>query len=350
MMSRLPWESDRVFIVAEIGVNHNRSVDLARRLIDAAASAGACAVKFQTFVPEESAAAQAPLTADQAAGGVGTDMLEMIRSLCLDEVHWPGLIAHARARGLEVFSTPFDLPSLALLRRLGVGLLKIPSGEIVNLPLIRAMAQTGLPGILSTGMSNLAEIRRALEVWDLAGGGPIAVLHCTSTYPSRPEELNLRAIPTLAREFGRPVGFSDHSRGHVAAVAAVALGARIIEKHFTLAHELPGPDHAASATPDEFRELVRSVRATEKALGDGKKKPVAREGAVRDAARRSLFFRRPLTSGTVVTEDDFVAWRPGTGFPVERIDEIIGRPLAREVVAGEPLSEEMFSDCLALRT
>ena len=334
-----PWKTDRCVVVAEIGINHNRDPELAAEMIDAAAEAGADAVKFQTFVPEESAADDAPLTEDQK-GRVQGSMLEMVRSFCLDPVHWPMLRTRAESCGVEFFSTPFDIPSLDRLVRLGVRVIKVPSGEIVNLPLLRAIAGTGLPVVMSTGMCELAEVGRAVRELEAADGGPIALLHCTSAYPARANELNLRAMGTLASTFGLPVGFSDHSVGCEAAIAAVALGARIVEKHFTLDKSLPGPDHPASATPEEFADLVRAIRRTESALGTGEKKPVERELAVRAVVRRSLFFRRPLACGTRITPDDLVAMRPGGGFSVERIDEVIGKTLLVDVGAHEALAPE----------
>ncbi len=334
----IPWNDKSVFLIAEIGINHDGDPVLAHRLIDAAADAGAQAVKFQTFVPEECAHDSADLTDDQQ-GRVDGSMLEMIRGLCLDACHWRELKAHAEDRGVLFFSTPFDPPSLDVLLDLGVELLKIPSGELVNLSLIRRMAATGLPTIMSTGMSDLEETRRAVGLWWEANGGPLALLQCTSAYPARPEELNLRAMTTLRQAFHVVAGFSDHTLGHEAAIAAVALGARIIEKHFTLDRSMAGPDHAASATPEDFRALVDAVRRTEAALGDGVKRPVEREHAVRAAARRSLFFATDLPEGHILDESDLKALRPGTGFPVQRMDDILHRPLARGVRAGEAVTE-----------
>ncbi|HGY92398.1 MAG TPA: N-acetylneuraminate synthase [Planctomycetes bacterium] len=334
----IPWNNQSVFVIAEIGINHNGDPVLAHRLIDAAADAGAQAVKFQTFVPEECAHDAAGLTEDQK-GRVDGSMLEMIRRLCLDGCHWRELKAHAEERGVLFFSTPFDSPSLDTLLDLGVELLKVPSGELVNLPLIRRMAATGLPTIMSTGMSDLEETRRAVGLWWEANGGPLALLQCTSAYPARPEELNLRAMTTLRQAFHVVAGFSDHTLGHEAAVAAVALGARIIEKHFTLDRAMQGPDHAASATPEDFHELVDAIRRTEAALGDGVKRPVEREYAVREAARRSLYFAADLPEGHVLGETDLKALRPGTGFPVQRLEEILHRPLSRDVRAGEAVTE-----------
>ena len=289
------------FVIAEAGVNHNGDLDLARRLVDAAAEAGADAVKFQTFRTDAlvSAAAHA------------------------------GLRDHATARGLVFFSTPFDEASADLLDRLGVELFKVPSGEVTNLPLLRHVAAKGRPLLLSTGMSTLDEVDVAVAAIRAAGDPPIAILHCVSAYPAPVEDTNLRAMDTLRARFGCPVGLSDHSLGIEIALAAVARGAAVLEKHLTLDRTLPGPDHRASLEPGDFAALVRGVRVIEAALGDGDKRPMPSEVDTRAVARRSLVAARALPAGHRLTRGDLAIKRPGTGIPPADLDRVLGRRLAR---------------------
>lgn len=342
-LMRTPWSSARCEVIAEAGINHGGDEGMAHALVDAAADAGADAVKFQTYVPELTALPGAPLAAYQR-GRLEGDMLDLARRHCLELDAWPRLAAHAADRGIVFCSTAFDLPSLELIVALGVDRLKVPSGEIVNAPLVRAAARTGLPAMVSTGMSTLAEVRRAIDWWDVEDGAEIAVLHCTSAYPTPASEANLRAMLTLAIETGRPVGLSDHTLGRAAACTAVAMGACIVEKHLTLDHGLPGPDHESSATPDELAALVAGVREVETLLGSARKEPGATELGVRPVARRSLRFARDLAAGHVLREEDLVALRPGTGVGVEHTDDLVGRELDGAVRAGDAVPETLLRD------
>lgn len=327
------------FVIAEAGVNHNGDLDTALRLIDVAADAGADAVKFQTFRAEAVASAQARKAAYQVeTTGAGGDQLAMLRALELDFPAFERLAAHCRARGVAFMSTAFDAESLALVASLDPVALKWPSGEIDNIPLLRAAAGLGLPVILSTGMAGLGEIERALAEFDRGGAPGVAVLHCTSNYPARAEDLNLRAIPALARIFGRPTGFSDHSEGAAAALAARALGMAVLEKHYTLDRTAPGPDHRASLEPAELARLIADLRAVEAALGDGVKSPRAAELDTRAVARRGLRAARDIDCGEVLDMDNLVALRPAEGVSPAFIDMIAGRRAGRAIARGEPLA------------
>jgi N-acetylneuraminate synthase len=351
----------RVFVIAEAGVNHNGDPLLARRLVEAAAAAGADAVKFQSFRASRVAAAGAGKAAyQQRTTEAGESQLAMLKRLELSEAAHSDLAAHCRAHGIEFMSTPFDLPSVDLLAGLGVSRLKLPSGEITNAPLLLKAARTGLPLIVSTGMSGLAEVEDALGVlaFGLSGrrGRPgrqafrtayaspagrralaakVTLLHCTTEYPAPIDEANLRAMLTLARAFGLPVGLSDHTRGLVAAIGAVALGAAVVEKHFTLDPDLPGPDHAASLTPDELAALVAAVRQAERCLGEAVKIPAPSELKNLPVARRSLVAGRDIAAGEAFTEDNLTVKRPGTGIsPLEYFD-YLGRRATRPYRADE---------------
>jgi N,N'-diacetyllegionaminate synthase len=324
-----------VFVIAEAGVNHNGDLELARRLVDAAADAGADAVKFQTFRAEAVAAADAPKAAYQLETTGGEEsQLEMLRALELGEDAHAELKRAAEERGLVFLSTPFDAASVALLDGLKVDAFKVSSADLTNAPLLEEIASRGRPVLLSTGMADLEEIAAALAV--LGDVGTI-LLHCVSSYPAPPEEANLRALRNMAERFGVPVGYSDHTVGYEVALAAVALGACALEKHVTLDRALPGPDHRASLEPGELAELVRSVRTVETSLGDGVKRPTESELANRSLARRSLHAAADLAPGTVLAGDMLVALRPGSGIPPGRLAEVIGRRLARPLAAGEQL-------------
>ncbi len=340
-----------VFIIAEAGVNHNGSLDLALRLIDAAHDAGADAVKFQTFRAGDVVTPDA-VTADYQRSNTGeTNQFEMIKKLELDEDAHRQLAQHAQAIGIEFFSTPFSHDAVDMLVRLGVRRIKLPSGEITNKPLLERAAATGLPLLLSTGMSTLDEVRRAVgwiadcraaSGFGATGAQQLSLLHCTSAYPAPADALNLRAIATLAQALGLPVGYSDHSRGMEAALAAVALGATVIEKHLTLDNNLPGPDHRASAEPRDFAAMVRGIRAVSAMLGDGIKQPQPIERNTLDVARRSVVVVRALPKGHVLVADDLALRRPGTGIAPEHGDALIGRVLARELPAHTTLEWAML--------
>jgi N-acetylneuraminate synthase len=320
------------FIIAEAGVNHNGDLRLARHLIDAAVDAGADAVKFQTFRAQRLASASAPKAAYQKrCTGTKESQLQMLKRLELSEVHHRNLFDYCRAKGILFLSSPFDETSADFLGELGVAAFKIPSGEITNLPFLTHLAQKRKPLILSTGMSTLREVAEALEVIERAGNPPVALLQCTSDYPARSQDVNLRAMNTLSRIFRRPVGYSDHTKGIDIAMAAAAVGACILEKHFTLDRRLPGPDHQASIEPDELKALVSGVRQVAAALGTGEKVPAPREAAVARAARKSLVADRDLSRGTVLMADMIGIKRPGTGMSPAGLPHLLGRRLRRSV-------------------
>lgn len=323
------------FVIAEAGVNHNGDVELARRLVDAAAGAGADAVKFQTFDPAALAAGGAPTAEYQRRAGVAaTDQREMLERLALPVTAWAELRARAIERGLVFLSTPFDDGSADLLDRLGVPAFKVGSGELTNTPFLGRLARRGRPLLLSTGMADMVEVAAAVDAVRGNGDPPLALLHCVSSYPAAPVDANLRAIETMRRAFGVPVGWSDHTPGIELGLAAAALGAALVEKHLTLDRSLPGPDHAASLEPAAFRALADGVRDVAAALGTGTKAPVAAERDVARVARRSLHWRRGLAAGAVVEAADLVALRPATGLAPGRLEDLVGRRTARAVAAG----------------
>jgi N-acetylneuraminate synthase len=339
-----------VFVIAEAGVNHNGSVDLALRLVDAARAAGADAVKFQTFRAEDVVTPQAA-TADYQRTNTGeTSQFDMIKKLELDEAGHARVAERCRAQGLEFFSTPFSEDAVAMLVRLGVRRLKLPSGEITNKPLVERAADTGLPLLMSSGMATLEEVGTAVQWiakrWEAAGhdapsADNLTLLHCTSAYPPPADSLNLRAIATMQQAFGLPVGYSDHSVGIEASLAAVALGATVIEKHLTLDKSMAGPDHRASADPAEFAAMVRAIRIVEAMMGDGIKRPQPIEQNTRDVARRSVVAVRDLPAGHRLTAADLVLRRPGTGIAPDRMHELVGRPLSHAVAASTTLDWSM---------
>lgn len=333
-------EGARCFVIAEAGVNHNGQLDLAHRLVDAAADSGADAVKFQTFEADALAAEDAPKAEYQKkTAGAAESQRDMLRKLMLSEQAHVELKRHAEERGLFFFSTPFDERSAELLDRVGIALLKVPSGELTNLPFLRSLARRRLPMILSTGMADLDEVAAAVDVVRASGLSALALLHCTSSYPAPPESVNLRAMQTLRAQFGVPVGYSDHTRGAAIPIAAVALGACILEKHLTLDRNLPGPDHTASMEPVDFRAMVEAVRATEMALGDGSKRPHSCELDVRRVARKSLFTARPIDAGAALCAEDLVARRPAGGISPAALDRLIGRRLKRRLAEAVLLDE-----------
>ncbi|MCG9894827.1 MAG: N-acetylneuraminate synthase [Fimbriimonadaceae bacterium] len=334
-MSFLP---NHCFIIAEAGVNHNGSRDMAIELIDAAARSGADAVKFQSFRASELVTASAPKAEYQKAGtGEGESQLEMLKSLELSEADHVALIEHCRSRGISFLSTPFDIGSAEMLARLGAPALKLGSGELTNLPFLAKLARLNLPVILSTGMSHLGEVEDAVLTMEAAGQTDLTLLHCVSNYPAAAEDVNLRAMETLRTAFGLPVGYSDHTLGNEVCLAAVALGARVIEKHFTLDRSLPGPDHQASLEPDEIAAMVASVRVVESAMGTGRKVPAASEAGTASVARRSVVAARDLTAGSPLTEEDLAIRRPGTGLPPKMLSGLLGRTLRTPVAEGTPI-------------
>lgn len=322
-------------VVAEAGVNHDGDVRLAHRLVAVAAEAGADAVKFQTFRPESLTSEAAGAAPYQRRRGA-VSQRQMLAALTLPESAWAELAADARERGLLFLSTAFDLASAELLVGLGVAALKVPSGELDHLPFVARLAGYGLPLLVSTGMGTLDEVAAAV---DAAAAAPaLALLHCVTAYPAPVAASNLRAIATLAERFRVPVGWSDHTEGPVTAVAAVALGASILEKHLTTDRRRAGPDHAASAEPHELAAYVAAVRAAEASLGDGVKRPAEVERENLRFARRSHHAARDLVPGERLGPDDVALLRPAVGIPASA--EVIGRVVARPVAAGQPLLPE----------
>lgn len=334
--------TDRVFIIAEAGVNHNGDLALAEKLVDAAKTAGADAVKFQTFRADSLAIPRAALAAYQAAAGVRESQRDMLARLELDETAHRTLISRAERAGIEFLSTPFDPESADLLARLGIPRFKLPSGEITNKRLLQHVARTGKPLILSTGMSTLDEVRRAVGWIRSISQAPLTLLHCVTEYPAPPEQANLRAMDTLREVFGVSVGYSDHTLGIEVSVAAAAHGATVIEKHLTLDATLPGPDQAASLEPKDFAEMVRVIRLVSVALGDGVKRAAPCEEKNLTAVRRSLVAARDLPAGSRLKDDDIAAKRPGDGISPAEIDRVVGRTLTKPLRRDEPFSW----DCL----
>jgi N,N'-diacetyllegionaminate synthase len=318
----------QVFIIAEAGVNHNGSLDLALRLVDAARASGADAVKFQTFKADRLATRSAHKAAYQERTTAESEtQFEMLERLELDAAAHRRIIEHCKESGIQFLSSPFDIQSVDLLDSLDVSLYKVPSGEITNFPFLRRLAQKGRPIILSTGMSTLGEVEEAVEVLREAGAKQLTLLHCVTEYPAPYDEVNLRAMQTLKLAFGLPVGYSDHTPGIEISIAATALGAEVIEKHFTLDRALPGPDHAASLEPEELKEMVRAIRNVEAALGSGVKSPAPCELPNISVARKSIVAAKPLPAGHNLREEDLEIKRPGNGLASKFIPALVGRTL-----------------------
>ncbi len=328
------------FIIAEAGVNHNGSLDLAKKLIDVAAEAGADAVKFQTFKAEKLVSKKAQKAEYQKqTTDAAESQYDMIKKLELDEPAHRELIRYCGEKKIRFLSTPFDHESIELLDALGMEIFKIPSGEITNLPYLRHIGGLGKEVILSTGMADLGEIEDALDLL-VSSGTPkekITILHATTEYPCPMDEVNLRAMGTIASAFGIRTGYSDHTRGIEVPIAAVAMGASVIEKHFTLDRTMEGPDHKASLEPDELCAMVAAIRNIEKALGDGIKKPSPSEAKNMAVARKSIVAARPIRAGEAFTSENIAIKRPGTGISPMRYDEIVGERAARDYEEDEPL-------------
>ena len=333
-----------VFVIAEAGVNHNGSTEMALELVDAAAAAGADAVKFQTFRADLLAAPRAPRAAYQReATGTTGGQLEMLRALELSGDAHRRLAAHCRERGIEFLSSPFDAESIELLATLGLKRLKVPSGELLDVPYLRRVAALGLPLIVSTGMATLAEVGTALAVLEAAAcpRERVIALHCSTEYPTPPADANLRAMVTMRDALGVAVGYSDHTEGITVAVAAAALGAEVIEKHLTLDRGLPGPDHRASLEPGVFGEMVQAVRVVELALGDGLKQPTAGELDNVAAARKSIVAARRIAAGETLGPDNLTVKRPGTGLSPLRWDDVVGLRASRSYQPDDAIEEPL---------
>lgn len=318
------------YIIAEAGVNHNGSYARACAMIDAAKAAGADCVKFQTFRAEEITSVHAEKAAYQKANmnGVATQ-LDMLKKLELTKDEFQNLKAYCVKAGIDFLSTPFDLESIAFLDALDLPFWKIPSGEVTNLPYLLAIAKTKKPVVMSTGMCELGEIRAAVKSLTDNGTPDITLLQCNTEYPTPYEDVNLRAMETLRKEFGLKTGYSDHTPGIEIPIAAAAMGAVIIEKHFTLDRDLEGPDHKASLEPDELSAMVRCIRNVERALGDGIKTASASEQKNLVAVRKSITARCAIPKGALLTEKNITAKRPGNGISPMRWFEVLGTPARR---------------------
>lgn len=328
-------EGSPAFVAAEVGINHNGDMGLAHKLIDAAADAGADGVKFQNYATEDFVADPTITYSYVSRGATVTESQHDLFTRCeLGSDDLSALADHAVERGLTFFSTPTSEEGVAAVIAAGARILKNGSDFLGHLPLVAAMARSGLPTILSTGMATIAEIDDAVRTFHDAGGTDLVLLHCTSTYPTDPADVRLRRIPALHTLFGCPVGFSDHTAGTAAAIGAVALGACVIEKHFTLDKDLPGPDHRFSADPAELRALVDGIRVVEHALGDASLGPALSELEGRRDFRLSCVAARDLPSGHRVGAADVVFRRPGSGLPPKARGVVVGRELVRPVSAG----------------
>ena len=328
------------FVIAEAGVNHNGDVGLAHKLIDVAADAGVDAVKFQTFEPEKLAAPEAPKATYQSQniGGEG-NQLEMLRGLVLPKAAYEELMKHAAEKGLLFLSTPFEQDSSDFVEQIGIPAFKISSGDLTNHPFIKYVAAKGRPLLLSTGMATMQQVEAAVKVVEESGNPPLALFHCVTNYPTDPADCNLRVMETMRKRFGVPVGWSDHTVGIDISVAAVALGADVLEKHFTLDHNMPGPDHVASLEPDELKAMMKAIRRVESALGDGKKQPKPCEIEIAAAATKSLYWKKDLQAGAKVEASNVTAMRPGTGISPDKLSQLIGSVLAKPVCQGQMVSE-----------
>lgn len=331
---RLIGDGQPCFIIAEAGVNHNGSVKAAKRLVDAAAAAGADVVKFQTFQPEKLVSAGAPKANYQLqTTDPAETQREMLRKLMLSRDDHTTLQAYCIEKGILFLSSAFDEDSADFLDSLGLPAFKLGSGELTNLPLLAHIARKGKPMIVSTGMAYLSDVEAALRCIYKAGNTQVALLHCVSNYPTAPADANLRAMQTMRRAFGVPVGYSDHTMGRDVSLAATALGASILEKHITLDHTLPGPDQQASLEPQELTALVQGVRSIEAALGHGRKEPAPSERNTAEVARRSIVAAADLPAGHILKANDLSMKRPGTGLPPSMLAYLIGRRVRTAILA-----------------
>lgn len=334
---------DRPIVIAEIGVNHNGDINLAKEMIDAAQASGADVAKFQTFVTEELVGRQVGLADYQARNlGRSISQYEMIKSLELTRDEMREVAGYCKRKGIEFLSSAGETDSVDFLCSLGVEAIKIGSGDLTNLPLLRYVARTGRAVLLSTGMGTLGEVESAVSTLQENGCGDIVLFHCTSNYPTPYQEVNLRAMQTMATSFGLPVGYSDHTVGYEIALGAVALGAVAIEKHFTLDENLPGPDHKASMTPEEFAAMVQAIEHLAVALGDGRKKPMPSEIAMRDSVRKSLVAGVRIPAGTAIAPEMISTMRVGEGLSPVLETLVFGARARRDICEGETLKLSMF--------
>jgi N,N'-diacetyllegionaminate synthase len=335
----------KVLIIAEAGVNHNGSLDRAKKLVEAAADAGADIVKFQTFIAENLVSTAAPKAAYQIKNeGAEKSQFEMLKALELNKADHLELIQHCKKHHITFFSTAFDEESLSFLVSLNLGFWKIPSGELTNLPYLRKIGSFNQEIFISTGMSTMQEIKDAISVLIKSGTDKqkILVMHCNTEYPTPMQDVNLKAMLSIKQETDLRVGYSDHTLGIEVPIAAVALGAEVIEKHFTLDRNLPGPDHRASLEPGELKSMVSAIRNIELALGQGVKEPTASENKNIAIARKSIHLKKALASGTVLLEEHLIMKRPGDGISPMKIDGVVGRRINRDLSADHKLKAEDF--------
>ena len=322
---------DPVFVIAEAGVNHCGRLDLALDMIRVAKDSGADAIKFQTFSAKRMILPGTPTVAYQSRETGLDDQYKMLEKLELSDASYKEIVLACVSVGIEFMSTGFDEIAVDKLVQFGIRRLKIPSGEITNRPLLAHCAQKNLPIILSTGMSDMEDIGKAIDVilnerqrCGISSKPDLTILHCTSDYPASLESANLRAMPAIYDRFAFPVGYSDHTEGSLASFAAVAMGATVIEKHFTLDKKLPGPDHSASLEPNELKDFIAGIRNVERALGTPEKKPTSQELITRQSVRKSLVLCNPLSSGSIIHRDSLRVLRPGNGISPMEIDHVVG--------------------------
>ncbi len=321
----------RVTIIAEAGVNHNGDIELARKMVDAAHTAGADYIKFQTFVPEKLVSRYAS-KADYQKNNTNSQesQLEMLRALAFTQEDFIQLQRYCGQVGIGFLSTPFDLESIQFLNQLQMDFWKLPSGEITNLPYLEAIAHTHKKVVMSTGMCELGEIRDAIQILESNGAGEITLLHCNTEYPTPFCDVNLRAMKQMEEVFRKPVGYSDHTIGIEVPIAAAALGAEVIEKHFTLDKQMKGPDHKASLEPDELKQMVQAIRNIEISLGDGQKRRTHSEEKNCQAARKSIVAKREIREGELFSEENLSIKRPGSGISPMHWHEMIGQKAQRD--------------------
>lgn len=331
----------KIFVIAEAGVNHNGDINIAKQLVDVATVAGADAVKFQTFKADKLTSKLAPKAAYQnEATDTKETQHEMLKKLELTKAMHIELMKYCREKNIMFLSTPFDIDSANMLMELGLDIIKIPSGEITNLPYLREVAKYRKKVILSTGMSNMQEVKEAVQILKQYGTDDITVLHCNTQYPTPMEDVNLKAMVRMRQELALPVGYSDHTQGIEVPIAAAALGATVIEKHFTLDKTMEGPDHRASLEPDELAAMIRGIRNIEKALGDREKKVTESEKRNIDTARKSIVALKKISKGEVFSENNITCKRPGTGINPMKWDKVIGQKAKRDYEIDDLIHED----------
>jgi len=333
------------FVIAEAGCNHNGSIDIAKQLVDSAVKSGAHAVKFQTYASELMYSKQTPMMShfkERMNLGEDATMFDLIQATELPLEHHEPIVGYCREKSIPFFSTPFDLGSVEFLSQFDPPAYKIASFEMTHFPLLERVGATGRPVILSTGMSNLGDIEKALIQLDKVGSDEVILLHCVSNYPAQPEDYNLRVIETLKRAFGFPVGISDHTPGIETALVAVAAGADIVEKHITVDQQLPGPDHHFSLTPEQLQDLVAGVKRVDLMLGAPYKRCTPSEREMREIGRRSLMAAKDIRKGEVIRHEMLAVKRPGTGLHPQYADVLLGAIAKVDITSDSPLTWKMF--------